>query len=259
MTRWAIGVVLMMPGTAFTQDVHTIIQQSVEATDRDWKAAPGYDYSQQVRANGGTKTYEVMMIMGSPYERLTAVNNRPLTAQQQAREQQKLDLVIKQRRNESSQQKNQRVARYVKEQQQNHLLIDQLTRAFEFTLEGEQKLDSRDVYVFRARPRPGYRPPNLQASVLKGMQGRLWVDKGTFQWVKVEAEVIHPVTIEGFLARVEPGTRFELEKAPVGEGIWLPKHFAMRSRSKVLFLVPHKNLEEETYWGYRKAASEQGQ
>jgi hypothetical protein len=88
---------------------------------------------------------------------------------------------------------------------------------------------------------------------LKGMEGKLWIDTSSYQWVKVEAEVIHPVSIEGFLARVEPGTRFELEKMPVGDGIWLTKHFKMRSQAKVLFLIPRQEQEDATYYGYQKA------
>jgi hypothetical protein len=75
--------------------------------------------------------------------------------------------------------------------------------------------------------------------------------------VKLEATVIHPVTIEGFLTRVEPGTLFELEKSPVDKDIWLVKHFDMRSRSGIVFLVPQKSQDDETYWGYRNAASAQ--
>jgi len=30
------------------------------------------------------------------------------------------------------------------------------------------------------------------------MEGKLWIDEKTFQWVKVEATVIRPVSIEGF-------------------------------------------------------------
>jgi hypothetical protein len=43
------------------------------------------------------------------------------------------------------------------------------------------------------------------------MEGTLWIDKKTFQWVKVEATVIRPVSIAGFLAQVQTGRRFELE------------------------------------------------
>ena len=57
----------------------------------------------------------------------------------------------------------------------------------------------------------------------------------------------------GFLARVEPGTRFELEKMPVDNGIWLPEHFAMQSRARIFLLYTSKNQEDETYFDYRKA------
>jgi hypothetical protein len=64
-------------------------------------------------------------------------------------------------------------------------------------------------------------PSRTESQVLPGMQGRLWIDKKTFQWVKVTARVISPVSIEGILAKVERGTYFELENMPVAEGVWL--------------------------------------
>ena len=130
--------------------------------------------------------------------------------------------------------------------------MEQLTKAMDFVFVGEQKLGGYDVYVLKATPRAGYRPPNMDCEVLTGMQGKLWIDKKTFQWVKVQAQVIQPVSIEGFLAEVEPGTRFELEKMPIDDGIWLPRHYAMKANAKVLFLFRHKSQAEETYYGYRK-------
>jgi hypothetical protein len=257
MMRVITALVLAMQVSSPGQnDVADIIQSSVEATNRDWKAAPEYDYFQRVQEEDGTKTYDVMMILGSPYERLIAVNGKPLTATQQLQEQEKINKVIAKRRSESPQERDERVAKYIKERKRDHSLMQQLTRAFDFKIEGQQKLGTLDLYVLRATPRPGYHPPNMEAEVLTGMQGRLWIDKKTFQWVKVEAEVIHPVTIEGFLAKVEPGTRFELEKMPVSDTIWLPKHFGMKSRSKIVFLLAHRTQEQETYWGYRKAAAD---
>ena len=129
--------------------------------------------------------------------------------------------------------------------------MDQLTKAFQFQLLGEQKLGSYDVYVLRATPLAGYRPPNRDTQVLTGMEGMLWIDHDTYQWVKVEARVVHPVSIEGFLARVEPGTRFELEKMPVAAGVWLPKHFAMQAKAKIVGVFSHNSQEEETYFNYR--------
>ena len=92
----------------------------------------------------------------------------------------------------------------------------------------------------------------METEVLKGMQGQLWIDKKTFQWVKVEAQVIHPVSIGGFLARVEPGTRFELENMPVEDDIWLPKHFSMKAHARVMVLFRHNSSEDESYYNYTK-------
>ena len=193
------------------------------------------------------------MILGSPYERLVAVNGKPLTSAEQAAEKRKLDNEIAQRRQESAQKRAQRVAKYEAERKHDYTLMGQLAKAFDFKLLGERKLNAHDVYVLQAMPRPGYQPPDMETQALTGMQGTLWIDKTSFQWVKVEAQVMHPVSIEGFLARVEPGTRFELEKAPVSADVWLPKHFSMRARAKVLFLFRHNGQEDETYFNYHKA------
>jgi len=237
-------------------DVSTIIQRSVEANAADWNAAPEYDcFERDAQPDGGSKTYEDLMIMGSPYQKLIAVNGRPISSEQQQQEQRKLDAALAKRRGESEQERSDRIANFEKDRKRDQQLMDQLVKAFDFSLIGQQKLDGFDVYVLKATPKRGYRPPNMDTQVLKGMHGKLWIDKKTFQWVRVEAEVIHPVSIEGFVAQVEPGTRFELEKTPIEDGkVWLAKHYSMRAKAKVLFLFDHKSEDDETYFGYRKFA-----
>lgn len=235
-------------------NAQTIIERSVEANARDWKAAPGYDnFERDQESGGGTRTYSVLMIQGSPYNRLIAVNGRPLSFQQQAQEEQKMDTVISERRNESEQQRAARIAKYEAERKRDHALMEQLTKAFDFTFTGEKSFDGHDVYLLTAVPRAGYQPPSMETKVLTGMRGKLWIDKKTFQWVKVEAQVINPVSIGGFLATVEPGTRFELEKMQVEDDIWLPKHFSMNARAKVIFFFNQNSSEDETYFNYHKA------
>jgi hypothetical protein len=230
-------------------DVSTIIQRSVEANKEDWQAAPLYDcYVREQEGKGTTKTYEEMMIVDSPYRRLTAINGKQLSPEDQTKQEQRLQEVIAQRQKESKQEREQRIARYERERKRDHLMMEQLTSAFDFKLLGKQKLNSHEVYLLQAAPRPGYQPTNRETEVLTGMQGKLWIDTQEFQWVKVEAEVVRPVQIEGFVARVEPGTRFELEKAPVAPGVWLVQHFAMKSRARILYFFTDKSQEDDTYF-----------
>jgi hypothetical protein len=233
-------------------DAHTIIQRSVQANERDWDAFPKYEFDETDYFPGGhTRTYHVTMVLGSPYEQLMRLDGKPLSPAQSAAEQHKMQQAIEARRNESAEARARRVSSYQRDRDRDHLLMKQLTVAFNFKLIGEQKLGPYNVYVLKAKVRPGYHPPNREAEVLTGMEGELWIDEQTFQWVKVEAHVIQPVTIEGFLAKVEPGTRFELEKMPAENGIWVRQHFAMRSKAKVLFLFSHDGQEEESYSNYK--------
>jgi hypothetical protein len=95
----------------------------------------------------------------------------------------------------------------------------------------------------------------MESQVLPGMAGELWIDQATYHWVKVTAKVIRPVSIEGFLAQVQPGTHFLVEKSPVDHGIWQVTHFAMESHAKVLFLVNRNDAEEDTFYDFERVKS----
>jgi hypothetical protein len=243
---------------ASAQDVSEIIQKSVEANNRDWNADPQFDNFETDRIGQGSRTYDVTFLFGSPYQRLVAVNGNELTGDQKTAEQKKFDQVLSQRKAESAEQSSRRIAKYEADRRRDHVMLEQLATAFNFTLQGEQQLGPYSVYVLKATPRPGYRPPNRDSRVLPGMEGTLWIDKASFQWVKVEAHVIRPVEIEGFLAKVVPGTRFELETMPVEGDIWLPKHYMMNANAKLFGIISHHSQEDDTYFNYHRHASPEG-
>jgi hypothetical protein len=233
-----------------TPDARTIIENSVHANEKDFKAAPEYNHKELDRTADGSKLYQTTMIAGTPYQRLLAVNGKPLSNKESAEEAEKQRQEVAKRRAESQNERRERIAKYEKDRTRDHNMMNELVKAFDFTVAGKGRLAGFNVYILNAVPRPGYKPPNMDCQVLPGMQGKLWIDQRTYQWVKVTAQVIHPVSIEGFLAQVEPGTRFELEKKPVANGIWLPSHFSMKSNAKVLFLVNHSSSADETYTAY---------
>jgi hypothetical protein len=234
-------------------DPSVIIQRSVEANQRDWAAAPQFNYCAKKKTDNGTRTYEELMIEGSRYEHLVAINDRALSPDRQADEAKDLQKAVSQRKRESADERRRRIAAYEASRKRDHVLMDEMAKAFRFTLTGEDDVDGRRVYVLHAVPKKGYKPPNRDAAVLTGMNGTLWIDEQTYQWVKVEAHVVHPVSIGGFAARVEPGTEFKLEKMPVAPGVWQPKHFAMKARARILFLFSHRQQEDDTFFNYGPA------
>ncbi len=192
------------------------------------------------------------MIEGTPYQRLIAVNGKPLSAAQNAEEEKKQQQAAAQRHSESADDRQKRIDKYEKDRRRDNLMMQQLTEAFDFTLMGQHRVRGFNVWVLKATPRAGYKPPNMETQVLPGMQGELWIDQKSYQWVRVTAQVIHPVSIEGFLAEVEPGTQFELENSPVGNGIWQTTHFAMKSSAKILHMVHRESSEDDTYFDYQR-------
>jgi hypothetical protein len=229
-----------------------IVRLSVQTNERDWQAEPGFTFDDREVTNKGERetdeTHAVVMLDGSPYNRLIAVNGQPLSDEQQRQEMAKQQRELKRRCAESAAARRERIARYREERAHEHQLMAQMTIALEFTLSGEETIDGHRAYVLTATPKPGYRPIDRESKVLTGMQGKLWVDEEQYHWIKVEAEVIHSVSFLGFLARVEPGTRFELEKAPI-DGLWLPKRFEESVAASVL-LWQKRSTTIDTFTNY---------
>jgi hypothetical protein len=225
--------------------------------DQDFQASPNYNYKERDRESGGTKTYQVTMIEGTPYQRLIAVNDEPLSKEQVEEENRKQEHAASARRAESPEKHRARIAEYEKERKRDHAMMGQLTAAFDFAYIGQRRVRKFNVYVLRATPRSSYKPPSMELQVLKGMEGELWIEKLTYHWVRVSARVIRPVSIQGFLAEVEPGTLFGMEMAPVDENIWQISRFTMKSHAKILHMFKKASEEDETYYDYQpvRAAS----
>jgi hypothetical protein len=242
-------------GSAAGPDAQELVRRSVENNEKNWKAAPEYSFTESdVIVKGGQttrRTYRVVMIDGSPYNQVLAENGEPLTGARAATEQQKLQQETARRRAETPAVRQRRIAAYQRERRQDHALMREMTKAFDFKLTGQESVNGHDCYVLVAEPRAGYRPINRDTRVLTGMRGNMWIDSREHQWVKVRAEVYRPVSFGLFIAHVQPGTEFTLEEGPVAQGIWLPVRFATKVRATVL-LWSRNSTDDETYSNYHR-------
>jgi hypothetical protein len=191
------------------------------------------------------------MIDGSQYHRLVAINDRPLSSGEQAEEENKVRAEVLRRGHESERERRKRVAKFLKERDQDHAMLKEMVDAFDFRLAGEAKVDGHDCWVFDAQPKPGYQPKTRETKVLSGMKGKLWIDKSQNQWVRVEAEVMRPVSLYGILAKVGPGTHFFLEQTPVAGNLWLPTRFSVKVKASALGFINENSSDDETYRDYK--------
>ena len=261
---WLASGAVQVPDAAF------IVKRSVSVNDGDWAAQPHYSHNERdvnvkVGQDGKAsekqqKTYRVMMIDGSPYNELIALNGEPLTPPQKSQEKDKLKAEIARRQQQSQSARSTRIQKYQKERAEEHLLMNEMAKAFVFKLSGEESVGGHACYVLDATPNPDYRPPVEKARVLTGMKGRLWIEKDSYHWAKVHAQVFQPVEFGLFVAKVRPGTQFELLQSPVADGAWLPSHFSESVDARVLGIYSIRSHTDEYYSDYQlqNAASKPG-
>lgn len=242
-------------------DTAAVIKRSVAVNNSDWKAQTLYghrelDIKARVDSDGTThgnqsKTYEVLMIEGSPYERLVGIDNEPLSPDLAQQEQIKLNREIMRRQAESMGDRQARIARYRTQRADEQMLMQQMVNAFNFRFLGEEPLDGVPCYRLAATPNPEYTPPVEKARVLTGMQGELWISKETYHWVRVRAQVMQPVAFGLFIAKVKPGTSFELDQQRVGN-VWLPKRFSQSVNASIFGLYGYRSKEETDFSAYHE-------
>lgn len=87
------------------------------------------------------------MILGSPYNKLISVDGKSLSATQAAQENQKMTAEVRRREHESAQVREKRIAAYRRERVQDHALLMEMTKGFEFALTGTETINGRRCYV----------------------------------------------------------------------------------------------------------------
>ena len=100
--------------------------------------------------------------------------------------------------------------------------------AFTFKLIGEEQVNGRDCYRIEAEPKPGFKE-------LSSVRGTLWVDKLDFEWAKIDAELVAPLSAKLGFFKAEKGTHFNLEQARVNNEVWFPLKLSVHAGGRAAY------------------------
>ena len=245
-----------LPDHASIPDALHIIGQSVVATERSLEARDRStfverDQDRRLDSQGQLKSEKIdvtrmILVNGARFEQLVERNGQLPSAE----EQKKLDQDFEKLKHETPEE---RTARLGKEQENRSFLRD-VVEGFDFRLLGEEVLGSRSSYVLQATPHPGYHARGKYGKIFSKVEGKLWIDKSDFGWIKVEGQVTQSFSMGLFVARVQRGSRIILEQKNVGDAVWVPQRLEVRGSARILFV---KSLTVErifTYSDYRLEA-----
>ena len=203
-----------------------------------------------------SKTSEIMQLYGEQVARLIAKNDQPLSPNEAAREEQKIQKLMDKRKNESETDREKRHKKEEKEREDGRRFVREVADAYNFRLTGVETPEGRPTYVIDAEPRPGYQPHLKEANILPKFRFRAWIDRSESQWRKVEVECIDTVSIGLFLLRLHKGSRAVVEQTRVNDEVWLPKHVSVKADAR-LALLKGLNIDEDVIFrDYRKSRSD---
>jgi hypothetical protein len=203
-----------------------------------------------------TKTSEIMELYGEQVARLVAKDDKPLSAKDAAKEEQKLQKLIDQRKNESAENRRKREDKEKKEREQDREFVGEVSDAYNFHLVGLATLEGRPTYMVDAEPRPGYEPHLKGAKLLPKFRFRVWIDQQESQWKKLDIQCIDTVSFGLILARVHKGSRIVIEQTRVNDEVWLPQHVALKADVRVGLLKEFNVESDFSYSNYRKFHSD---
>ena len=182
-------------------------------------------------------TKEIVETADGDVARLLAIDGKPLSAEANRAELERLDNLashpeLQQHRLRGEQKDAARVDR----------LLALLPDAFLYRYEGMAPCSTGQCYRLSFTPNPKFAPPSLEADILRGMAGEVWIDPAQERMARLEAHCIAEVYFGfGILGRLDKGGAAVLEDSDVGEQDrhdWELTSLKLNMTGKALMLKP---------------------
>lgn len=186
-------------------------------------------------------TKEIFETRDGAVARLVAINDSPLSADDERKEQARLDLLLAEpsRQSHRKQSEDEDAARAVK-------VLRALPDAFLYQYASTVEGPAGQVEKFTFKPNPEFDPPDLETHVLTQMTGELWIDVAQERVTRLEGHLRKDVDFGwGILGQLNKGGWIVLEQVDVGDHQWRIVHFKMAMTGRVVFKTKVFNTTED--------------
>jgi hypothetical protein len=188
----------------------------------------------------GDQVRDVIESKDGTVARLILKDGKPLTAEQDKAERERLNDMIASPAAYSKHVKNTESEKSMADK-----LVPMVADAMINTYTPGQPQSGRNggapEIVLDYTPNPKWVPPNTQAQALTGLRGRVWIDAKTHYVVRMEGTIFRPVNFGwGMLAHIYPGGKLEMNQTNVGDNRWIFTDFSMALTVRALMV---KKLE----------------
>jgi hypothetical protein len=197
-------------------DVVALVRRAVGHRLEEAKGHKPLKYVVHLKDERHETTKEIVETRDGDVARLVALGGRALTAEEERAERARLDALAANPEMQAHRKKGEE-----KDEARVDHVMSLLPDALVYKMEGVEACAAGECYRLSYAPKPGWEAPDMEADLLRGVSGEVWIAKGAERLTKLEAHFTAEVNFGlGILGRVNKGGTVELEQAEVVPGDW---------------------------------------
>jgi hypothetical protein len=244
----AVGTAQPQTTSTASMDLQAMVRQaSANAAAGAQDMSKLFSYRALKETNSGTALREMIETQDVILARTLTWNGRQLTAEERAKEDAKLDLLVR-----SPEELRKKQADQASDRKRTLQVVKALPDALIFRFDGMERINGREAYRLKFTPNPNFDPTTKETYGLKAAAGTLWIDKEQTQIVKMDATLTENVYIGwGILGHINKGGRLELEQTLLPGKAWRISKLNIDATGKAFFFKTIRIKNRQSGWDYR--------
>lgn len=207
-----------------------------------------FRYQERLDWNWGSETRSVIETAEGRVDRIVLFNGEPLSPEQQAKQQHRLEKLLTDRddvKNELKDQKN--------ETQRRIRIVKAFPKAFFFDFAGTEK----GLLRFNFRPNPDFSPKERETQMYRGMEGSVWIEPAQERIVRIEGVLVKDVSFGwGIVGHLNKGGIYEIAQTQVSPGKWRITMLDVDLKGKTFLINSFRFQRKETNSRFQPLSSE---
>ncbi len=225
-----------------------LVQQMVNNDLKDRDQGSFWQYHIEKTVDGQHKSEEQVDTQKGPVYRVLAIDGKPLDAEQQRAEQQRVTYVLQHpaEQEKVKQQHDDDEARVRK-------LMELLPQGFLYEMDG---MDANTIRL-RFRPNPEFDPPSYEDRVFHALAGTLTMDAKQKRLLSIKGQLFNDVEFGfGLLGRINKGSTFEIARQPVNPSHWKTNRVDVHVSGHIILFKTVSKQQDEVRSNFRQVAND---
>ena len=235
-------------------DATALVRRAIQHRLDEQKHRPLMRYVLRKKDERRETVKEIVETKDGDVARLMEIDGKPLSAEQERAEMQRLDALVahpemQEHRKKSEERDEARIDR----------VMGMLPDAEVYVMEGVEACETGQCYRLSYKPKPGFEPPDMESDVLRGVAGEVWIDQAQERLVRLDAKFIGEVDFGfGILGKLNKGGTVTLRQSCVDGHDWELTGMKVGLTGKALMVKSFKVDIDQEMSGYTAVAAGMG-